>query len=194
MATFGSADELGRLTYAAACELQATEARRQVVLGDGADWIKAQADEHFPAARKILDWPHLWRKVRDAVRSLQPGQRASRRTWRKQQYELLLPRLWQGEREAVLAHLQRLRPANGEVPPALEEAIRYLETQADWLGNYQVWQEQGYPVGSGLVERAVAIVINARMKKRGMRWKRANAHAVVALRVHYLNAEWEAAA
>jgi hypothetical protein len=193
VATFASAEELGRLTYAAAEQLQATEARQQVVLGDGAGWIKTQASEHFPEAVKILDWPHLWRKVRGAVRALQPGKRAERRAWRKQQYEVLLPLLWQGEHEQARQHLQSLRPA-GEAPPPKAEAIRYLDTQQDWLGNYQQWQEQGYPVGSGLVERAVALVINVRMKKRGMRWKRANATAVVALRVQRINAEWEAVA
>lgn len=194
VATFGPAEEVGMLTYAAACELGATEANQQVVLGDGAAWIKTQATEHFPDAVKVLDWPHLWRKVRDAVRAVQPGKRAARRAWRKEQYEMLLPLLWEGEREQALAHLQSLRPTTGEVPPPLEEAIRYLETQKDWMGNYQQWQAAGYPVGSGLVERAVAIVINMRMKKRGMRWKRANATAVVALRVQRINAEWEDAA
>lgn len=63
-----------------------------------------------------------------------------------------------------------------------------------WIGNDEQWQAPGYPVGSGLVERAVAVVINARMKKRGMRWKRANATAVVALRIQRINAEWAAAA
>lgn len=194
VATFGPAEEVGMLTYAAACELGATEAKQQVVLGDGADWIKTQADEHFPEAVKILDWPHLWRKIRDAVRAMQPGKRPARRAWRKQQYELLLPRLWQGEREQALTHLHSLRPVSGEVPPALEEAIRYLQSQRDWMGNYERWQEQGYPVGSGLVERAVAVVINVRMKKRGMRWKRTNATAVVALRVQRINSAWGAAA
>jgi ribosomal protein L31E len=52
----------------------------------------------------------------------------------------------------------------------------------------------GYPEGLGLVERAVAVVINLRMKKRGMRWKRANATAVVALRVQRINAEWDGVA
>jgi len=194
VATFGSAEDVGRLTYEAAWELGATEAKQQVVLGDGADWIKTQAEEHFPEAVKMLDWPHLWRKIRDAVRAVQPGKRAARRAWRKAQYELLLPLLWQGEHEQVRRHLRGLCATLGDVPPFLEEAIRYLETQQDWLGNYERWQEQGYPVGSGLVERAVAVVINARMKKRGMRWKRANATAVVALRVQRINAEWEAAA
>jgi hypothetical protein len=49
------------------------------------------------------------------------------------------------------------------VPPALEEAIRYLETRQDWVGNYE--RGQGYHDGSGRVERAVALVINVRMKK-----------------------------
>jgi hypothetical protein len=194
VATFGSADEVGSLAYAAACDLEATEARQQVVLGDGAEWIKTQANEHFPDAVKVLDWPHLWRKVQAAVRALQPGKQASRRAWRKAQYAVLLPLLWQGASEEARQHLQRLCPPSGEVPPPVEEAIGYLETQQDWIGDYEHWQAQGYPVGSGLVERAVAVVINLRMKKRGMRWKRANATAVVALRVQQINADWEAAA
>jgi hypothetical protein len=28
------------------------------------------------------------------------------------------------------------------------EAIRYLETQRDWIGHDWQWQEQGYPVGT----------------------------------------------
>jgi hypothetical protein len=142
----------------------------------------------------VLDWPHLWRTIRDAVRAVQPGQRAARRGWRKEHYEVLLPLLWTGEDKQALTHLQRLRSTVADPPPALEKAIRYLHTQHDWIGNYEQWQAQGYPVGSGLVERAVTVVINARMKKRGMRWKRANATAIVALRVQQINADWQAAA
>ena len=78
-------------------------------------------------------------------------------------------------------------PAPAEPVPLLEQTVRSLEGQRAWLGDYAAWQ-QGYPVGSGLIERAVAIVINWRMKGRGMRWRRANASAVVALRVRHLNA------
>ncbi len=106
----------------------------------------------------------------------------------------MFPLLWQGRREQALAHLQRLRPAQGEPPAAFEDAVQYLETRRDWMGDSQTWKEQGYPVGSGLVERAVAVVINLRLKKRGMRWKRANATAVVALRVQRINADWDAVA
>jgi hypothetical protein len=150
---------------------------------------------HFSQAVKILDWPHLWRKIHTTIRAVRPGPSKSAREFRKGQYETLLPQQWQGQVDAGLAHLQALRPGANQEPidPLVEEAISYLYNQHDWIGNYQQWQEAGYPVGSGLVERGVALVINPRMKRRGMRWKRANATAVVALRVRLLNAAWEKA-
>lgn len=195
VATFSSSQDLGTLAYAAAHELGATIASQQVVLGDGADWIKTQANLHFPDAKKVLDWAHLWRVIQKAIRAVRPGQCAARRAWRKQQYEILRPLLWQGQVDEALAHLQALRPTAGQEPlKRLEDAISYLQTQRDWIGSYEQLRTHGYPVGSGLVERAVAVVINARMKKRGMRWKRTNATSLVALRVQYLNAQWDAAA
>jgi hypothetical protein len=85
VATFGPAEEVGMLTSASACELGATEAERQVVLLDGVEWIKTQAGEHVPDAVKILDWPHLWRKVQAGVRAVKPGKCATRRRWRAEQ-------------------------------------------------------------------------------------------------------------
>ena len=194
VATLGTAEAVGRLTYAAAGDLGAAEAPQPVVLGDGADWTTTQASEHFPEAVKILDWPHLWRKVQAAVRALQPGRSTARRVWRQQQYAVLLALLWAGEHVEALPQVRRLGPATGEVPPAVEAAIGSLESHQDWVGNYAGWQEQGYPLGSGLGERAGVRVIQRRMKKRGRRWKRANAPAGVALRVHWINAAWEPAA
>jgi len=33
----------------------------------------------------------------------------------------------------------------------LKEAISYLEHQRPWIGSYELWKAQGYPVGSGIV-------------------------------------------
>jgi hypothetical protein len=93
----------------------------------------------------------------------------------------------------LYAQLRTLRPAAPAEPVvALEKTLRYLEGQRGWLGHYAAWQAAGYPIGSGCIERAVAVVINWRMKKRGMRWCRLNADALVALRVRELNAAWQA--
>jgi hypothetical protein len=193
VATFGDSEQVGALTYAAAQALGGEEAHAQVVLGDGASWIKTQAALHFPQATAILDWPHVARAVHRAIRAARPG--AGRRAERRELHHAIPECLWRGEIDAALGALRALRPATEAEPVAvLEETITYVEGQRAWLGDYQAWQDAGYPIGSGLVERAVELVINRRLKRRGMRWRRANADAVVALRVRTLNTEWDAAA
>jgi hypothetical protein len=87
--------------------------------------------------------------------------------------------------------LRRLATGLPAEPSAtIQKAITYLENQRPWIGSYENWRTLGYPVGSGMIERAVALVINRRMKKRGMRWKRINGTAVVALRTDLLNEDW----
>jgi len=190
VATFGTSEQVGVLSYAAAVALGGDAAREQVVLGDGAEWIKTQADLHFPAAVGILDWAHVSRALHTAIRAARPGRAHKER--RRELHQTLPDQLWHGDVTATLAALEALRPAAPAEPiPVLDQTIRYLEGQRTWLGDYAAWQQQGYPVGSGLIERAVALVINGRMKRRGMRWCRANASAVVALRVRELNARWE---
>jgi hypothetical protein len=190
VATFAHSEHLGALAYAAAHALGGEEAKRQQVLGDGAGWIKAQAALHFPRALKTLDWGHVARTVHKAIRATLPGK--SRRPQRKQMHALVPQRLWCGDAAGALEILAGLRAqAGAETVAKLEEAIGYLQEQRDWLGDYAAWRDEGYAVGSGLVERAVDLTINRRMKKRGMRWRRANADAVVALRVCRLNQDWE---
>ena len=62
----------------------------------------------------------------------------------------------------------------------------------DIHGAVSMKRYEGYPVGSGSVEKAVDIVINRRVRcRRGMRWWRDNADSVVALRTLMLNDDWD---
>ena len=193
VATFAPAEHLGALTYAAVDGLGAAESAVQVVLGDGAAWIKTQAQLHFPDAVHILDWAHLERTVHKAIRTARPG--PAYRDERRALYQLVDGQLWEGAVVVALDRLRALRPPDSQEPiTALEEAISYIENQHTWIGDYAQWVAAGYPIGSGGVERAVEVGINRRMKKQGMRWKRANADAVVALRVERLNQAWDEAA
>lgn len=187
VATFGSSRRLGVLACAACTELGGHEARRRAVLGDGAGWIKTEAEQHFGSAVRVLDWPHVWRAIARAVRAARPGK--ERRGERGELYASLRARLWRGRVDEAISVLAGLRGAD-EVA-AIEDAIGYLDGQRGWIGDYEAWKEQGYPVGSGMVERQVELVINRRLKKRGMRWLRANADAVTALRVAHLNRDWD---
>jgi Uncharacterised protein family (UPF0236) len=190
VATFSSSRQLGSQAKAAGLGLAADPARPVVVVADGADWIKKEQAKHFPHATCILDWAHLWREVSHAIRV---AARAKALPEHQRDFQLYFHRtgLWLGNVDQALDGLRRLStdlPAESLKP--VKQAIRYLENQRNWIGSYEGWRKQGYPVGSGMIERAVAIVINHRMKKRGMRWCRANATAVVALRVDLLNDDW----
>lgn len=80
--------------------------------------------------------------------------------------------------DGTIQRLVGLRPGgNAEPIKLLEDTIDYLDNQRDWLHDYQALKDQGCPIGSGLVERAVAVAINRRMKKQGMRWRRGLASA-----------------
>jgi hypothetical protein len=190
VATFGPSEHLGKLAKAAARTVSERAPRPVVVLADGAQWIKIQQARHFPHATCILDWAHLWREVQHAIHV---AARAKPLAQHERDYQLYLHRswLWDGQVEQALHGLRTL--ASGlaaEAREAITKAITYLEHQRPWIGSYEHWRKQGYPVGSGMIERAVALVINRRMKKRGMRWCRPNATAVVALRTDLLNEDW----
>ncbi len=189
VATFGDSDQVGALAYAAATALGGDAAQEQLVLGDGAEWIKTQATLHFPGALGILDWAHAERALHQAIRAARPGR--AHRDLRRELHRTIPDLLWHGDVEATLAALLALRPAAADPVMRLEDAIAYLRSQRAWLGDYAAWQAAGYPIGSGLIERAVALVINRRMKRQGMRWGRANASCVVALRVREFNTDWQ---
>lgn len=59
--------------------------------------------------------------------------------------------------------LRALHPAAApDTPPCvrLEETIAYVQGQRLWPGNDAAWLEADYPAASGLIERAIALVIN----------------------------------
>lgn len=163
-------------------------AQEQLVLADGAEWIKTQTMLHFPEALGILNWAHVARALHQAIRAARPGR--AQRELRRESHRAIPDLLWLGDVEVTLAALVALRPVGADPAARLEDAITYLRSQRAWLGDYAAWQAAGYSVGSGLIELAVALVINRRMKRQGVRWRRVNASAVVALRARMFNADW----
>ena len=56
---------------------------------------------------------------------------------------------------------------------------------------YREFRKAGCPIGSGSVESACKVVMQERMKQAGMRWSRAGAQAMLALRSVLLSERWE---
>ena len=65
-----------------------------------------------------------------------------------------------------------------------QNALRYLEKRLDQM-NYAHFKEQGYPIGSGVIEGAAKSIIASRMKRSGMRWSHSGINRMASLRTHF---------
>lgn len=111
---------------------------------------------------------------------------------REREYQVCVHRSWRWQ-GGVDQAVQGVRAWEAGLPAepheALQKALTSLENPRPGIGSAAHWRKQGSPVGSGRLERAVSLVINRRLKQRGMRWCRPKATAVVALRTDLLNAD-----
>lgn len=182
---FCGSEEFGKRTYAMAYQMGVEGADEVVVMGDGASWIWNQQEVHFPRAKKILDWWHLQRKVREEAKEMLGDEKG------KELSEEVLDLLWEGELGEALKLLKGLDLSSSNAWKAQGKLIGYLEGNREGIGNYRELQEEGYLIGTGVVEKGCDVVIVRRQKKRGMVWSRLGAHLVTVLRSIFLNGEWE---
>lgn len=183
-ATAHGVGRFGPLVTAAITYLHGYDAADATWLGDGAEWVwRLQAATL--AATPVLDRWHLRDARRRALRAAVPEQER-RAAWSR----LLEAHLEVGAVAQAVAVLEELAIQHPHA--RLTEFAAYLRAQEARIPNYAARRAAGQTIGSGVGEKAVDIVVNRRCKgKRGMKWWRARADGVVALRVAHLNGEWE---
>jgi hypothetical protein len=183
-ATAAGVAAFGPLVTAAIERVDGCTSPVQTLLGDGAAWIWRLGADLLPDATPILDRWHLRDARRRATRAAVPD-KTERQPWSA----CLEDALESGDVPtalAVLAQMQRQYPHR-----ALAEFARFLRAQAVRIPNYAARRAAGQTIGSGAVEKGVDIIVNRRLKgRRGMRWWRARAAGVVALRLAVLNDQW----
>jgi len=85
---------------------------------------------------------------------------------------------------------QQHRRHRGRKREAIEKLCRYIGVNEEQM-RYDVFRSKGYDVGSGLEEGACKHVIGKRLKQSGMVWSRVGSSATLALRVFWLNNQWD---
>lgn len=175
----------GPLVTAAIDALDGFAACAQTLVGDGADWIWVLGRDLLPDATPVLDRWHLRDARRRALRATIPDKEA-RGPW-STRIEAALEVGAVDDALAVLTELAVPYPH-----PKADEFAGYLHNQRGRIVDYAARRAAGETIGSGVIEKGVDVVVNRRLKgKRGMRWRRDRADAVVALRLARLNDEWE---
>jgi len=152
-------------------------ARRVVVLGDGAEWVKNVAELHFPQALSIIDLYHARQHISELCRALfgsneKKMQRQRRRWWAF---------LDKGRVETIVSLARRCLPEDPDLKKVAELEIRYLDKNKERM-RYNTFRDQGLFVGSGVVEAGCKTVIGQRLKQSGMEWSFRGANAIISLR------------
>ena len=182
------ADTFGRLATLETHRRGTLAATTVCGVTDGAPWCQGFLDLHRPDAVRILDFPHAVGYLSQAAQARYPDDPRRARTWLTTQRHTLR----HGDPAEVLAALSTCAAEVAPASPAqalIQTALSYLELRRDQI-RYAHFAAAGYPIGSGSVESANKLVIEARLKGSGMHWARANVNPLACLRAVLCSERW----
>lgn len=162
-------------------------AKEVCAVTDGAGWLQGFIDLHRPDAQRILDFPHAAERVGLLIDALK-------------QAEVPLPERALERSLHILKHrgpglllrwCERL-PAAIKAVEEVQKQLNYLRKR-EALMQYPMYQRQGWPIGSGMVESANQAVVQSRLKGAGMHWAPTHVNPMLALRTAECSQRWKEA-
>jgi Uncharacterised protein family (UPF0236) len=159
-----------------------TQARRTVVIGDGAAWIWNIADELFPEAIQIVDRFHVKEHLSLVAKTLYGAESKKAKLWAKRRHEELDTGRFVELLRAVGRHAARCDEAR--------RCLLYLQRNQTRM-QYRKFEAQGLCTSSGVVEAGCKVTIGTRLKRAGMHWTVRGANAIIALRCSKLSGRFQ---
>lgn len=153
-------------------------------VADGAAWVQSWLDTHCPQAVRILDFAHAVEHLSVIASAVWGEGSVAAQQWVAAQARWLKrtgPAWLLGEVRDLLAG----QPQN----EVLRREVAYLEKRAAQM-EYPRFRAAGWPLGSGAVESANKLVVEARLKGAGMRWARGQVNGMLGLRNAVCNDRW----
>jgi hypothetical protein len=161
-----------------------------VAVQDGAEWIQGLLDRYLGGSVRVLDFAHLVEHLATAARAVYGADTPELRAW----VAVAAHFLKHHGPDAIVAALQDLPIAAAADRPTAtrlrDEALAYLDARLP-QAQYPTFRANGYPIGSGCVESAGKLLVEARLKGSGMRWARPNVCPMVALRAARASGRWD---
>lgn len=152
---------------------------------DGAEWIQSLIDAHRADAVRILDFYHAAEYLSQIATLLRTAGTPLAENWLDEQRH----ELKHHGPAKVLAEVARVLFEHPDIED-LDTKVHYLQKR-EQLMHYPLFQQQGWPIGSGSVESANTCLVQARLKGPGMHWERRNVNPLLALRTGVCNDRWE---
>jgi len=189
--TFLSAIEtsttFGWRLYSEAVRRGLFDAKRIVVLGDGAEWVKNIAQTHFGTGQFIIDYYHAYEHIGELCRALFERNPRQYDTY----HDHWADYLWEGNIEMIIKEAGDLLPTNPRVKKDARTQIGYFQKNKEHM-RYAQYRAQHLFIGSGVVEASCKHLVGARLKQSGMEWTVRGANSILALRSVVLSNRQEA--
>lgn len=166
-AVIGDVKGFSSAMWSLALAHQVQYAGRSAVTSDGANWIWRLCADLFPVSIQIVDWYHARQHLAQAAQARYPTQAEQAQRW----YEHMSYALYRGEIWKILDDLRHHH---------LHDHATYFHTHQRRM-QYQVFREDGFPIGSGAVESGIKQFKN-RLTGAGMRWSRSGAERMLLIR------------
>ncbi len=172
---------------------EAREFREFVILCDGKDfiWHTAKSSATLEPATFILDFYHASSYVANVAKAIYGEGTSRAECWhRRWQNKLQL------EADAVSNLIRAIKRAMHGIREGTKRhdvlrcAISFLRENRERM-RYPKFVERGLPIGSGPVEAACKTIVEARLKRSGMRWSIDGGQKVLNLRCHLKSNRWD---
>lgn len=184
-AQYGPRCDFENYVRTAGLKMGQMRAKEIIFLGDGAIHNWEIQSMNFPDAIPILDFYHASEHLAEFCSFFKDGKEGEKKY--KAWYKMIL----EGDIYQMLFELKEnidnMRMKNND------EALKhynYLNKNKERM-HYGIYQQKGYPIGSGLVEGQCKLVVGKRFKGNGMRWKKADNEAILDVRLAILNDKLE---
>lgn len=160
-------------------------AKEVAAVMDGAEWLQGLTDYHRPDATRILDFPHACEHISPIGQYLYGEGAPEARQWLDERLHTL-------KHEGPEKLMCEIRALNETHPQSevISGNMAYLEKRISQM-NYPEFQTQGWPIGSGIVESANKLVVEARLKGSGMHWAEENVNPMLAIRNILCSDRWK---
>jgi hypothetical protein len=180
-----NAEEFQRLALVEIYHRGVENAKEVAAIMDGAEWEQGFTDYHCSRAIRILDFPHAGEHMNGIGEYLHGEHTPESQAWLVER----LHRLKHDGPDKLLLELQNLQQQYPDVQ-AISGNLAYLEKRKNQM-QYPLFQAQGWPIGSGIVESGNKLVVEARLKGSGMHWGEQHVNPMLAIRNIICSDRWK---
>jgi transposase len=183
LGSYRSASEFALLLRQEARRRSVGSAQQVIFLSDGAAWAEGIGENCFATAVSILDFYHACERIHELAEALGQEQ-AQKRTarWKK--------RLLKDQVAEVIIEAETIA-SNALIQSSIvDDNLGFLKRHQQRM-MYGTYRENGWFIGSGVIEAGCRTVAGKRLKQSGMFWSEKGATCVLNLRTILLSQRFD---